>query len=232
MQPAGKILSSRLAAAAAFLLAIHPADAREKEAGAALRLVCVSSLAENQEIVLASKDEDGEWKEHAKLQLRSSLMSDWLAAQAGELHIAVREEGVLKSIGQFTLPEGARRPLVALVADKEAETYLIRAVDPAKEAFAKGSTLVFNFSQQTGLVSLGSDEQKVEANGHLVLKPAPEENGTYRMMVSFVDVAGDSVLAFDRQVSADPNAREMVFLIPDDTQGIRVMSLPMFGDID
>jgi hypothetical protein len=168
----------------------------------------------------------------SKPQLRNSLISQWLPAKKGELHIAVSEEGQLKSIGNFTFPEGARRSLVVLHADKESNSYVIRAVDPLKEAFAKGCALVFNFSDKTALVTLGSDEQKVEAESHRVLKPVTEEKGSYRMLVSFLGEAGDSKLAYDRQVPANPDSREMVFLFSDKTLGMKVICLPIFGEFE
>jgi hypothetical protein len=228
----GKILRAPFAAAAAFLLAIHSGHTQAKATEPSVMLVCVSSLEDSHDTVLASRGDDGAWKEHAGQILRSSLVSAWLPAQAGELYIAVRQEGTLRSVGHFTLPEGAHRSLVVLIADKESKTYLIRTVDPVKEEFSKGTTLVFNFSAHTGLLSLGADEHKVEPNSQRVLKPVPDESGTYRMMASFIDVAGDSVLAFDRQVPDAPDARKMIFLIPDEAQAIRVTSLPLFGDLD
>jgi hypothetical protein len=232
MQSTKTFFSAAIAAAAVFLSSIHPAPAKPRDGNPVLKLVCVTSLSENQDVVLASRDGDGDWKELSKLQLRNSLISQWLPAEKGELHIALSEDGKLKSIGQFTLPEGARRSLVLLRADKETNTYVIRAVDPLKEAFAKGTMLVFNFSGMTGSVTLGSDEQKVEAESHRVLKPVPDENGTYRMLVSILSETGDSKLAYDRQVPANPDSREMVFLLPDKTLGMKVMSLPVFGEFE
>jgi hypothetical protein len=230
MQPARTLLPAAITAAAAFLSTIHPAPAKPHDGDPSLKLICVTSLSENQDVVLASRDKDGKWKEHAKPQLRSSLISQWLPAKKGELHIAVSEGGELKSIGHFTFPDSARRSLVVLHADKETNSYLIRAVDPLKEAFAKGTTLVFNFSDKSGLVTMGSDEQKVEAESHRVLKPVQEENGTYRMLVSFLGEAGGSKLAYDRQVPANPDSREMVFLFSDKALGMKVTSLPIFGE--
>lgn len=212
---------------AAVFLGALPAQAEPM-----LRLICATGLSEEHKVVVASKTADGEWKELAAVELRSSLVSDWLPAQAGELHIAVKEDGGLKSIGHFTYPAGARRALVALTADKEGGTYNIHALDPEKEAFAKGNTLILNISEHAGTVSLGAEGLKVEANQHLIAKPAPDENGGYRLTVSFPDAEGEDMLCYDRQTMLNANTRDILFLLADETVGLKVLSISLFGDLD
>lgn len=204
----------------------------ERKGKLQLKLVCVSSLAENQEVLLASRNDKGKWQELGAITLRTSLITDWLPAATGELHLAVREDGTLKSIGQFTCPAGSRRALVALIADPEKTVYSAHAVDPDALKFVKGSVLIFNFSPQAGMVALGPKEEKVEAGQQRVVKPTPEENGTYRMMVSYLDSADQIVTCYDRQATSNPNSRDMLFLVPDKTIGLRVLSLPVFGSFD
>lgn len=197
-----------------------------------LRLICASGLAENQQVVLASRDADGKWQELATVALRSSLVTDWLTAKAGELHLALREEGALKSICRFDYPADARRALVILVADQENKTYEAHVVDPASKGFVAGSMLICNFSPHTGVVSLGPKEEKVEAGKLLVAKPEPEGGMMYRMMVSYVDAGDKTVPCYDRQVSGNANGRDLLFLMPDKTLGMRIVSLPIFGALD
>ena len=197
-----------------------------------LRLICVSSLAGNQEVVLASRNAKGKWKELATTALRSSLITDWLPAQAGELHLAVREDRTLKSICQFTYPAASSRALAVLIADPEQNSYEARLADPKKAKFDEGSVLIFNFSEHPGLVFLGPTEERVEAGQQRAVKPSLEDNGTYRMRVSYIDAEGKTVESYDRQATGDPKSREMLFLLPDKTLGLRVLSLPFFGSID
>ena len=218
---------------AAFLLAcLPPANAAGKKNQPHLRLICVSSLAGNQDVVLASRNAKGKWKELATTALRSSLVTDWLPAQSGELHLALREEGALKSICQFTLPAASRRALAVLIADPERNCYDAQLVDPKTTKFVEGSVLTCNFSEHPGLVFLGPTEERIEAGQQKAVKPTLEDNGTYRMMVSYIDAGGKTVAAYDRQATGDPKSREMLFLLPDKTLGLRVLSLPFFGSID
>jgi hypothetical protein len=197
-----------------------------------LKFICVSSLAENQEVVLASRDDKGKWQELGTITPRASLITDWMPAQTGELHLAVREGDTLTSIGQFTCPADSRRALVALTADPEKKVYDAHVADPAKLEYTKGSVLMFNLSPNTAVVSLGPKEEKIEAGQQRVAKPGVEENGMYRMMVSYLDADGKAVPCYDRQASSNPNSRDMLFLLPDKTIGLNVLSLPIFGSLD
>jgi hypothetical protein len=214
--------------------AAHPVHAEEPENNSEpkLMIVCLTSLSEDQEVVLASRDENGKWLEHSSLKLRSSLISGFLPADRGELHLALRGARGLESICEFTYPEGAGRALAALVADPENKSYTAHLADPQKLGFGKGSVLIFNLSPDNALVSLGSSENKVEAGQQRVAKAVAEGNGMYRLMISHTDGEGQDVISYDRQTSAAPNSREMLFLLPDETLGIRVLSLPLFGSID
>lgn len=215
------------------MLGLAPdASAREKKNQFQLRLVCVTSLEESQETVLATRDAKGKWRELATVSLRSSFTSEGFPVEPGELHLAVRENGSLKSISQFTYPAGCRRALAVLLADPELKTYDAHVVDPEKTEFVKGSVLIFNHSPHAGLVLLGSGEVKVESEKQLVAKPGLEESKMYRMRVSYLDADGKTVTCYDRQVPANPDSREFLFLLPDKTQGMKVLGLPLFGALD
>lgn len=212
--------------------AAKPVPSEKKANKPQLRIVCVSSLSENQEVILASRDDKGKWQELGTAVLRTSLITDWLPAQVGELHLAVREQGALKSICQFTYSADSRRALAVLIADAEKNIYTATVIDPKKLGFVKGSVLICNFSPHTGLVSLGLAETKVEAGQQLVAKPTLEDSGMYRMMVSYLDADGKSVSCYDRQTSANADSQDLLFLLPDKTIGMRVISLPVFGSLE
>lgn len=208
------------------------ANPNEREKKPQLRLICVSSLAQNQEVILASLDAKGEWLEHGKVGLRPSFITDWLPAATGKLHLVVRQEGALKSIGQFNYPANARRALVVLLADPQKKVYIANVIDPEKMKFDKGSVLIANYTSQAGMVVLGTNKLSVKAGQRVVAKPALESNGMYRMLVAYLDSERKAVPCFDRYISGDPNSRDMVFLFPDSTLGFKVFSLPMFGELD
>lgn len=226
---------------AALVLACMPQaagrspDARagdDKEKQLQLRLVCASRLAEEQQVVLASCDADGKWRELGTAELRTSYITDWLPAQAGELHLALREGESLKSICRFTWPANTRRALVVLIDGPEKNTYEARVVDPEKAGFVIGSMLILNFSPHDGMVSLGAAEERIGAGKELVAKPTLDDNGMYRIQVSCLDDQEKPVTCFDRYFSGDPNLRKLLFLYEDAKRGLRVHSLPLFGSFD
>ena len=197
-----------------------------------LRFICVTSLAEDQEVVLASSDDKGALVELGTTALRSSLITDWLPATTGDLHLALREEKNLNPICHFQYPADTRRALVVLIANAETNGYDATVVDPEKAGFVKGSVMIFNFSPHTGQLLLDSKEEKVEAGQQQVTKPTLAENGMYRMTASYLDADGKTVSCYDRQVSDNQNSRKFVFLLPDKTMGLRVLSLPIFGEFE
>ncbi len=156
------------------------------------------------------------WLELGKVKLRSSFITDWLPAMSGEFHLALREEGTLKSIGKFNLG-AARRALVVLIANPPNKSYMASVIDPEKLAFAKGSVLVINFSSLPSLVLLGSKKLTVNPGQREVAQPALESNGMYRMMVAYPDANKKPVPCYDRYIAGNPNSRDLMFLLPDPT---------------
>jgi hypothetical protein len=197
-----------------------------------LRFVCVSSLPGQQEIVLASRNDKGRWKEYGEVGLRTSGITDWFPAATGELHLARRENNTLKSICSFQYPAGSKRAHVVLAADIETNSYKARVLDPEKIGFDKGSVLVVNSSGKNALVALGTNERKIEPGQHAVLKPGMEEDITYRQMVSYFDDKDKDVLSHDRHVPLNPDAREILFLMDDKNLVMKVVTLPIFGTLD
>ena len=221
--------------AAFFAVFLSSAMAKSPDAGKSknrIRIVCVSAVNEEQEVILAVRDAGEKWRELGTAKLRSSLVTDWLPAAEGELHLTVREGETLKSIGHFTCPADSSRSLVVLIADPQTKAYNTHWVDPAKSKFVKGTFLVFNFSPQTASVFLGPNEEKIEAGQQALVKPTLEENGMFRMQVTRPGENGKTEACYDRYISGRQDSREMLFLLPDEKIGIKVMSMSLFSDLD
>ncbi|HSP42325.1 MAG TPA: hypothetical protein VLO11_05605 [Luteolibacter sp.] len=197
-----------------------------------LRLICVSSLKPDQEVILSTRDDKGEWLELGKTGLRSSFISDWLPAKPGQLHLALPGGDEPVSICRFNYPAGARRVLVVLIADPVKNIYRAGVFDPEKMNFAKGSVLAINFSPRSGMVVLGGKKILLKSGAQSVVKPSLEANGMYRMLVAYEDEARKPVPCFDRYVQGNPDSRDLLFLLPDHTLGINVFSLPIVGSFD
>jgi hypothetical protein len=54
----------------------------------------------------------------------------------------------------------------------------------------------------------------------------------YRLLVAYQDAANKPVPCYDRYLHGNPDSRDMLFLFPDNQNGLRVFSLPMFGELD
>lgn len=204
----------------------------EKKDQAKLRLICISSLESDQELTLASRNEKGEWLELGKAAIRPSFISDWLSAKPGELHLTLPGDEGPKSICRFNYPADARRILVVLIADPRKKVYRAGVFDPDKMAFSKGSVLAINFSSRPGILVLGSKKTSIAAGGQSVIKPALENNGMYRMLVAYEDADRKPVPCYDRYVQGNPDSRDLLFLIPDQSVGLKVFTLPIFGDFN
>jgi hypothetical protein len=204
----------------------------EKKKQPLVRFICVSALTEDQKVVLASRDPEGKWLELGSLMLRSSFITEWLPAKPGELHLAVREGETLKSIGHFTYPADGRRAMAVLLPNPEKKIYDTFVVDPEKIGMVKGSVLAVNFSKQTGLLLLGTNKVSVPSGQRVVAKPTLEANGMYRLMVAYQDAQNKPVPCYDRYLVGNPDSRDMLFLFPDKTLGLRIFSLPIFGELD
>lgn len=204
----------------------------EKKNQAKLRLICVSSLEPEHEVKIASRNDQGEWLEIGKTGIRSSFVSDWLPAKPGELHLTTPGANGPQSICKFTYPETTRRALVVLIADPAKKTYQAVVYDPEKLNFAKGSVLIVNFSQRPGMVVLGTKKIAVASGNQSVVKPNPDNNGMYRLMVAYEDANKKPVPCYDRYVQSNPDSRDLLFLIPDASLGLKTFSLPIFGSFD
>jgi hypothetical protein len=54
----------------------------------------------------------------------------------------------------------------------------------------------------------------------------------YRMLVAYPDADKKPVPCYDRYIPGNPDSRDLLFLFPDPTLGLKVFSLPMFGELE
>lgn len=200
--------------------------------GPQVRFLCVSSLAEQDELALASRDAQGGWKEHCRLKLRSSFISDWLPAASGPLDLVAGSGEARVSKCHFDYPEGARKLLVVLLPNAQKQIYQCDAIDPSKLQFGRGTTLVVNYSKLPGVVMLGTERKDVAPGGRAVARPVAEANGMFRMLVGWVDQEKKIVPCYDRYIPYNRESRDFLLLFPDADQGMRVYNLSEFGPFE
>jgi hypothetical protein len=197
-----------------------------------VRFIGASNLVKLQQVVLASRDSEGIWHELGDVNLKNSQISDWVPAQTGELHLAVKKDGAHESLCRFSYAEDSGPGLVVLLEKPDEKTCEAHFVDPKKTKFEKGTLLIFNLGIRAGIVSYGSAEDKVEAGKQMVIKPVPDSEGMIHMRVSQVDDKGNPKPCFDRYLSDSPNSHRIMFLLADATVGIRVVLSSIHGKLD
>lgn len=210
----------------------NPAEKKKDSDKPKVRLICVASHSEDQEIVLATKSEEGEWTELAEAKLKSPLITAWLPARPGRMRIAVREAEGLAEIGAFNYPAAAKRAVVVVFPHTEKGKYRAEVFDPAKLGFVKGTTLVINYSRLQGAIALGSQKATVKPGESQVLKARPDANGMFRMLAAYEDEKKKPVVCYDRYIPVNEDSRDILFLLPDPTLGLRVFSLSEFGPFE
>lgn len=195
-----------------------------------VKLICVTALPGEKPVTLAVKDKEDKWIELSRTEIRSSFVTDWLPAQAGPIFLTIKQGDTFRTIGQFQYPAGAKQILVVLLADQEKNIYRASVTNPEELSFRKGSLLIVNFSQTNAVVLLGSKKVTVNAGQKQVAEPALDEKGMYRKVVAYLDADKNPVPCYDRFVPGSSESRDLLFLFPDPTAGLRVFSLPMFGE--
>jgi hypothetical protein len=228
----GKIAAVFLMGFAFHALSPAHAQSKTKETGPLLRVICTTALIPSQEVVIASRAEDGTWQEYGSLKLRSSSISEWLPARTGSLHLALRGAGELVSICPFTYPEGEQRALLILLPDTAKKVYRGDVINPGKLKFSKGNTLLVNYSPLVGTVMLGSRRASIKPGERLVMQPGPDPNGMFRMLVAYTNDSKQLVPCYDRYVGKNADSRDILLLFPDPVLGIRTYSLPEFGPFE
>lgn len=204
----------------------------KKDSSPKLRIVCVASVSKDDEVILASRNENGKWQEYSTIKLRSPYISEWLPVNTGELHLARRSTNEIVSICRFTYPEDARRALLILLPDSKSQGYRASLINPEKMNFAKGSVMIVNFSPTPSVVMLGTLRAEAKPGEKLVVKPQPEANGMMRFMVAYTDKEDKLVPCHDRYIPDNVNTRDLLLLFPDPVAGLRVMNFPEYGPFD
>ena len=204
-----------------------------KDSGPMMRVLCVSSLSEEEEeLVLASKNEEGEWTEHSAFKLRSSFITPWMKFVPGRVHIARRADEGLESIGSFDLKPEVKRPIVILLPDVKNNRYRADVIHPDELGFRKGTAFVMNYSKMPALVMLGAKRTPVKPGERVATSPKVGEDGMYRMVVGYQKKGEEIVACYDRYVAANQDSRNFLLLFPDPVNGLRVYSLPEFGPFE
>ena len=210
----------------------EPAPAK-KEEGAMVRIVCVQSLnGKDEKITLAKKTEDGKWIESGDLELRSTLITDWIQVPVG-LNDIVRKNGAeLTSIGSFTISPTMKRAILILLPDVAKKVYRVQLIDPAKLEFRKGKALIVNYSKIPAMVKMGKQTNTVASGQQIVETITADADGMYPMLIGHLDADKKTVLCYDRRISSNPNTRTFLLLFPDPDTGLRAMTLSEFGPFE
>ncbi len=115
---------------------------KKNEEGAKARILCVQSLIEGEDdVILATKTEDGKWKEQGKLALRSPLITDWMPVPIGLNQIVRKKGDQMIPLGSFDVKEGLKRVILVMLPDPKNSIYRIQVIDPGNLGFQKGKAL-------------------------------------------------------------------------------------------
>lgn len=206
--------------------------AKEKLSGPMMRILCVGSLSENEEIILASKTEDGKWVEHGTITLRSSFITPWMKITAGAMNLTRREADGLVSIGSFKIADNIKRAILVLLPNAAKKSYQVDVIDPETLGFRKGMALVTNYSSIPATVMLGSKRTDVKPGQRITEQAVVGKDGMYRMLVGYQNGKKELIPCYDRYISANSEARDFLLLFPDTTAVLKVYSLSEFGPFE
>jgi hypothetical protein len=205
----------------------------EKKEGVMVRMFCVQSLTGKEEqAVLATKVEEGNWLEHGSVTLRSPFISPWLPVPRGTTHIVRKNGGETVSLGSFLIPENTNRSIVLLFPDTVKNIYRTQVIDPGNLGFQKGKALIANYGNIPAMVQMGKTSVTVNPGKQVVATIDADKEGMYRMMVAHLDKDQKIVPCYDRFVSSNPQTRKFILLFPDPKTGLRAMSLSEFGPFE
>jgi hypothetical protein len=205
----------------------------EKKESVMVRLLCVQSLTGKEEqAVLATKFEDGNWLEHGSVTLRSPFITPWLPVPRGTTHIVRKNGSETVSLGSFLIPENANRSIVLLFPDTGKNIYRTQVIDPGNLGFQKGKALIANYGKIPAMVQMGKTSVTVNPGKQVVATIDADKEGMYRMMVAHFDKDQKIVPCYDRFVSSNPQTRKFILLFPDPKTGLRAMSLSEFGPFE
>ncbi|MFK7851827.1 MAG: hypothetical protein AB8D78_12700 [Akkermansiaceae bacterium] len=205
---------------------------KDKDSGTLIRILCVRSLIENDQIILATKTEDGDWREHEELTLRSPFITDWTKVPKGTVHLTRKAGEQLTSVGSFNTAQNLKRAILVLRPDQKENMYRATKIDPKKLDFANGKALVINYSKTPAIVKLGGKQFSVKPGQKIVERMQTEDDRMFRMLVGYRDESQKIIPCYDRYVSGNPKTRKFLLLFPDPSSRIRVFSLSEFGPFE
>lgn len=210
------------------------AAAKKKQDKPALRILCVAVLPGAENIMLASKDEEGKWNMLTEVvTIRSKFVTQWLQVKKGTVHLVKKTDKAVESLGKFKYPNNAKRLVLVLIPNAAEGNYWIDVIDPGGLGFSKGKALVANYSKQPAVAKLGSAIKNVKPEEKVIMKAIPDGNGMFRMTLGYLNKKGKPVPCYDRYVGYSKESRDFLLLFPDRRQpGFAVFSLAEFGPFE
>jgi hypothetical protein len=205
----------------------------EKKEAVMIRMLCVQSLTgKEEEALLATKAEDGNWMEHGTVTLRSPYITPWLRVPLGTIHLVRKDRGETLSLGSFLIPKNTKNSIVLLFPDTGKNIYRTQVIDPGNLGFRKGKALIANYGNIPAMVQMGKTSVTVNPGKQVVETINADKDGMYRLMIAQMDKDQKIVPCYDRFVSSDPQTRKFILLFPDPKSGLRAMSLSEFGPFE
>ncbi len=206
---------------------------KEKSNKPMLRILCVATLPGAETVMLATKDEEDKWIILSEVTLRTKFVTQWLAAAKGKLHLVKKTEDEVQSLATFNYPQNAKRIILVLIPDAAKGKYSVDVIDPSRQGFSKGKSLVANYSKMPAVAKLGSTIKNVKPGEKVIMKAGPDDNGMFRMTLGYSDKKGKPVPCYDRYVSYSKESRDFLLLFPDRRQpGFAVFNLAEFGPFE
>lgn len=210
-----------------------PDAPEQKDKGPMVRLFCVRTLTgDEEEAVLATKTEDGNWIEHGDLTLRTPFITEWFRVRGGITHL-IRKEGTgIKSYGSFSISPQSERSIVILVPDKTNNTYRAQVIDPGNLGFKKGKALLINYGNVPAMVKIANQALIVSPGKQVVTGIDADKDGMFRLMIGHQDKEKNVVLCYDKSLSSNSQARKFILLFPGRNSGLRAMTFSEFGPFE
>jgi len=204
-----------------------------KAKGPMVRMFCVRSLTgDEEEAILATKTEDGNWIEHGPVTLRTPFITEWFRVSGGMTHLIRKVGKEFKSFGSFSISPQAERSLVILVPDAKKNIYRAQVIDPGNLGFKKGKALVINYGEIPAMVKIANQALTVLPGKKIVTGIDADADGMFRLMIGHQDKDKNTVLCYDKSLSSNPQARKFILLFPDRKSGLRAMTLSEFGPFE
>lgn len=204
-------------------------SARAEDGKQSVRVICPTPPADQQEVFLASRDDEGAWTTFHTIEVRGSIITDWIQVPVGEIAFCVRQDEQLDPKATFTIKEDSPRLLAILVPGEKDDQLFSHLIDAKQLAFGKGKLLALNTTSSVCTVKLGTVEAESKPGEPLVQAPGTNEDGMFQFTVSYKDAEGKPVICYDRFVRNTESSRKFIFILPDPDTDVNVLTLPDFG---